>query len=505
MNGKILTARAGGHARRMLTAVALVAGLGGGALAIDTPVASAATAGPLCDGYSACSLAPYTTHNYQNEMSTLYWPGTGSSGVECTNYAAFVESSLYGVATPTYSLGHATNWAAAARAHGVTVNGTPTVGSVAQWNANDPDIGSDGHVAVVEEVGPNDSYIVISQDNWSSDTDKYGWAMILAGTPNQGEPWPDNFIHFSNTRGTSTLSSTQPDRLIQSTGNLYWTADSSGKVIQGGTVRELDQADVYRASKENELGHEQILYQESLPASSTARSVDFEAITYANVGGTWYGYFVVNYPLGNESQIKRVPLTGGAAVVLATSPAVIGTRDLVTDGSFLYWADAGGIRRVAIAGGTVQTLVSGGTFAHLGLDGSALYYSSANSILRVPASGGPSTTVVSAASAITAMYPPSSTNGNVYWGETNGSVSLYPGPYGSPYQLQAPQAGVIVTSVSVADNYILWGNCTANGCQVDGYDNGNLVSVPTSAPPIDVQGDAGAWYWGDFQLEKFTL
>ena len=228
----------------------------------------------------------------------------------------------------------------------------------------------------------------------------------------------------------------------------------------------------------------------------------------ANVGGAWYGYFVANYasyPSQHESQIKRVPLTGGAAVVLATSPAAIGNRDLVTDGSFLYWADAGGIRKMAITGGTVQTLVSGQTFAHLGLDGSVLYYSSGNSILTVPTSGGASTTVVSAASAITAMYPPSATNGNVYWGEANGSVSLFPGPHDSVYPLQAPGTGVSVTSVSVAGNYILWGERMPDGYEIDGYDNGNVVSVPTSSPPVDVQGDAGAWYWGDSDLEKFTL
>ena len=154
--------------------------------------------------------------------------------------------------------------------------------------------------------------------------------------------------------------------------------------------------------------------------------VDFEAITYANVGGTWYGYFVANYPLQNESQIKRVPLTGGAAVVLATSPAVIDNRDLVTDGSSLYWADADGIRKMAITGGTVQTLVSGQTFAHLGLDGPVLYYSSGNSILTVPTSGGASTTVVSAPSPITAIYPPSTANG-LLWGEANGSVNSFDG------------------------------------------------------------------------------
>ena len=487
----------------MLTTVALVAGLRDGTMGIDTPMASASpAAGPLCEGWTGCGVSPYTTHNYENVMSTSFWGMT--TGTDCTNYVAYVESSVYGVIPPNFHLGAAKDWATNAEHNGVTVDQTPTVGSVAQWNANDPDINSDGHVAIVEQVGPNNSYIVVSQDNWSSDIDDYGWALILADTPGQGEPWPDRFIHFPiTTRLPTTLSYTQPARLLQSTGNLYWTANQ----IQADT----SQANVFRASKGNEPGQELILCQES---QSGGTAVNFQAITYANVGGTWYGYFVTNYarwrqvgsyPTDVESQIKRVPLAGGAAVVLTASPAIIGDGDLVTDGSFLYWADADGIRKMAIAGGPIQTLVSGMAFAHLGLDGSVLYYSSGNTILTVPTSGGASTTVLSAASAITAMYPPSATDGNVYWGEDNGSVALFPGPSDSVYQLQAPSAGVSVTSVSVADNYILWGERYPDGYKVEGYDNGNVLSVPTSGPAVDVQGDAGAWYWADSDLEKFAL
>ena len=425
-------------------------------------------------------------------MSTSYWGM--NTGTDCTNYVAYVESSLYGVVPPNFHLGAAKDWADNAEANGVTVNQTPTVGSVAQWNADPPHINADGHVAIVEQVGPNDSYIVVSQANWSSDTDDYGWALILAGTPGQGEPWPDSFIHFPTARLPTTLSYAQPARLIQSTGNLYWTANQ----IQAG----MSQADVFRASKDNQPGQESILYQESQSATTP---VDFEAITFANVGGTWYGYFVANHPADAESQIMHVPLAGGAAVVLAVSPAVIGDRDLVTDWSFLYWADADGIRKMAITGGPVETLVSGTAFAHLGLNGSVLYYSSGNNILSVPTGGGASTTVVAASSAIMAMYPPSATDGNVYWGEDNGSVALFPGPYDSVYQLQGPSTGVSVTSVSVADNYVLWGERFPEGYKVEGYDNGNFLSVPTSGPPVDVQGDAGAWYWADSDLEKYAL
>ena len=417
-------------------------------------------------------------------------------GANCTNYVAFVESTAYGVATPKLRV-NAKDWAADAQADGFAVNQTPTVGSVAQWGAGDNNgvIGTDGHVAIVEQVGPGDSYIVVSQDNWHTDTDYYGWAKIVNEPDTPGaEPWPGNFIHFvsKGLGAIATLSYAQPSRLIQSNGNLYWTARLT---VQGRTA-----ADVYRASKTSEPGQERLLYQElSLPSSQ----VNFEAITCANVAGTWYGYFVANYPSQRESQIKRVPLAGGAAVVLATSPAAIGNRDLVTDGSSLYWADAGGIRRMAITGGAVQTLVSGGTFAHLGLEGTVLYYSSGNSILTVPTSGGVSSTVISALSPITAIYPPSTANG-LLWSEANGSVYSFGG--GDIYnQLQPPLAGVSVTSVSDAGGVILWSDCFPRWCQVDGEFWGGVVTVATSGPPVDAQGDAGAWYWGDSSgLEKFT-
>jgi hypothetical protein len=387
------------------------------------------------------------------------------------------------------------------------------VGSVAQWYANDnsPVIGTDGHVAVVEAVGPNDSYIVISQDNWHTDTSYYGWAKIWnePDAPNT-EPWPDNFIHFTSGGhgAAATLSYSRPNRLLQSTGNLYWTGAQTTQIVatrtvQGRaaqTVAGSSEAVVYRASKTNQPGQERILYAE---ASSPLSPVNFQAITYANVGGNWYGYFVANYPLWHESVIKRVPLTGGAAVVLATSPAAIGTRDLVTDGTFLYWADAGGIRKMAINGGTVQTLASGGAFAHLGLAGSWLYYSSGNNILDVPASGGASFTLVSAPSAITALYPPSTTNG-LLWGEANGSVTSLDGDI--YYEFQAPVAGVSVSSVSVAGSYVVWANCFPGWCQIVGNDDGSVVSVGTSGAPVDAQGDGGAWFWGDPSgLEKFAL
>jgi surface antigen len=119
-------------------------------------------------------------------------------GDNCTNYVAYVESTVYGVSTPTFNLGDGGLWAAAAAQNGVLVNHTPSVGSVAVWSGGSSGIPSEGHVAVVEAVGPDESYIVISQQHIAADPDGYDWTMINASpTLNQWEQWPNDFIHFS--------------------------------------------------------------------------------------------------------------------------------------------------------------------------------------------------------------------------------------------------------------------------------------------------------------------
>jgi hypothetical protein len=104
---------------------------------------------------------------------------------------------------------------------------------------------------------------------------------------------------------------------------------------------------------------------------------------------------------------------------------------------------------------------------------------------------------------VTAIYPPSSADG-LLWGEANGSVYSFEGD--TYAQLQAPVAGITVMSVSVAGNYIIWADCFPQWCQVYGNDGGSVVSVGTSGVPVDLQGDTGAWYWGDSGgLEKFVV
>ena len=178
----------------------------------------------VCSGYGACSVNGYTTHGYEAHAGVSYW--NMDAGNQCTNYVAYVESAVYGVPTPGYNLGNGGDWAANAAAHGVMVNNVPTVGAVAEWNGGEPGLPPPGHVAVVEAVGPDDSYIVISQQHIAADPGGYDWMQIAAGSQSW-EPWPDHFIHFLPYKTTAGAVQTPDD-------GGYWVAETDGEVSHYG-------------------------------------------------------------------------------------------------------------------------------------------------------------------------------------------------------------------------------------------------------------------------------
>jgi surface antigen len=185
------------RSRFVLIAVALALLMAITIAPLSTTVASAASASSiLCSGYSACSQSGFTTHGYQSHSDSSYW--LMYAGNNCTNYVAFVESATYQVPTPSFDLGNGGQWASAALTHGVLVNKTPTVGSVAVWVGGASGMTSSGHVAVVEAVGPHGSYVEISQQHMLV-TDGYDWVRIVPNaTGNQWELWPNEFIHFAS-------------------------------------------------------------------------------------------------------------------------------------------------------------------------------------------------------------------------------------------------------------------------------------------------------------------
>jgi surface antigen len=161
---------------------------------LTTSVSAAGMPSTLCTGYTGCAQGSFSTHGYQNASESSYW--RMYAGNNCTNYVAYVESTTFQVPTPTYDLGNGGQWAAAAAEHGVVVNDVPSVGAVAVWTGGMSGMPASGHVAVVEAVGPRDTYVVISQQHMIG-LDGYDWVRITHNPAgNAWEDWPTSFIHF---------------------------------------------------------------------------------------------------------------------------------------------------------------------------------------------------------------------------------------------------------------------------------------------------------------------
>jgi hypothetical protein len=171
----------------------------------------------VCDGYAACTAAGFPSHDYGGHAESSFW--LMSAGDECTNYAAYVEQTEYGVAAPGYILGDGGSWAMTAAAHGVAVDHTPTVGAVAEWDDGTDGIGGPGHVGVVEavgRVGERINWIDVSQQHIDSDADGYDWERIYArSSPSTWEPWPSHFIHFAGRPTNARLLAMYGGRLFQ--------------------------------------------------------------------------------------------------------------------------------------------------------------------------------------------------------------------------------------------------------------------------------------------------
>lgn len=155
----------------------------------------------LCAGYSPCNAPGLTTHGYESAAGESWW--SMYPGINCTNYAAYVESQIYGVPTPGVLLGDAFQWADRASEADVPVDQTPTVGSVAVWGSDAPGMGGYGHVAVVEAIGPEGTYVDVSQSGMGTADDGYSWERVYRDG-SSWESWPSSFIHFAGS-GSSTV------------------------------------------------------------------------------------------------------------------------------------------------------------------------------------------------------------------------------------------------------------------------------------------------------------
>jgi hypothetical protein len=292
---------------------------------------------------------------------------------------------------------------------------------------------------------------------------------------------------------TATLTSgpvslRRPDGLILSTGNLYFTSHDANF----GTVWRMAQSAV--------PGQEILLYAEL--------GALFGDIVFAQVGGAYFGYFFAIQADGTIA-IKRIPLTGGAATVLATLTDIDianSHRNLVTDGVNLYWQDVSSVRKMPIGGGGISELDScepNTPTAGVALQGANLIYASVRDIRYVPTAGTTippsSRTIVTAADRVTALH---AVLGLVYWGEQSGAIRV--AESGSAPETISTISGLVPTSISTSERGGVyaqaWTQCDSQSCRLHidvPEGESSMYDIDSDALGVSLAAASGTVFWGD--------
>jgi hypothetical protein len=283
------------------------------------------------------------------------------------------------------------------------------------------------------------------------------------------------------------VSYRNPDGLILSTGNLYFT------------YHDAATASVWRAAQSAVPGQEILLYSEP--------GARFGDIVFAEVDGAFWGYFFSEHG-GATIAIKRVPLSGGAATVLTSVTDVDvanSHRNLVTDGVNLYWQDVQSVRMMPIRGGAVTVLdeASPNTpTAGLALQDGNVIYASVADIRYVPISGAitpPSArTIVTASERVTTLH---SVLGFIYWGEEGGAIQV--ATSGSAPGTLSTIPGFVPTSISTSVHGGVyaqaWTQCDSQSCRLH-FDvpsgENSLYDIDRDALGVSV-ASSGNLFWGD--------
>jgi hypothetical protein len=304
-----------------------------------------------------------------------------------------------------------------------------------------------------------------------------------SGRPGTGEAPPTALSAVA----PSLVSFRKPDGMILSEGNLYFTShDDAG-------------AAVWRTAQTSTPGQERVLYWE--------QGARFGDIVFAQVDGRFFGYFFA--VRSGVVTIRRVPLEGGAATVLATVTGIDvenSRRNLVTDGVNLYWQDVAAVRKMPIRGGAVTVLDNSrpntptvGT-AGIALQGGRVIYASGENIRFVPTAGAITIplvrTIARASGRVTALHAVS--NG-IYWGEEGGAIRR---KVGATTTTLPSTAGLVPTSISTngftAGAAQAWTQCASQSCQLHFDFPVTSFSFEIGAGALGVTAiSSGNVFWGD--------
>ena len=265
----------------------------------------------------------------------------------CVLYAAY-RLMMNGLPDPG-NLGSASTWND--RAPAGSVNGTPAVGSIAQWER--------GHVAYVEEVRADG--IVTSDDNYGSNYTSRnfipygssGWPNVfihlrdqVVGPPTEGQYvshagsvyrivggaplYVSNWAHIGGAVATRTLTDAEfaALRTIPADGTLVW-GSAPGHPQSGSAYRIVGGAPVHVTDWARVGG-----------TTSSAMMVDLAAILHAGEGGVW-------------NHLRPIPADGTLIWGSAPGQPLHGSAYRITGGAPVAVTDWG---RIGAAPGTAQVV-----------------------------------------------------------------------------------------------------------------------------------------------------
>jgi|GEM_PF-2294780 len=181
-----------------------------------------ATTTTLCESTAyGCTTGGYSGTDPWGYSNYSCIRASNNTKHNCTSYAAF-KLAKNGVSNPG-RLGNASAWDDNARRYDITVNNTPAVGTIAQWDRN--------HVAYVEAVGPD--YIITTEDNCSFVQNGIEHGLVTRRKKiTTGSGWPDNFIHFKDASlkasSSPTVSGTPSVGAKLSASSGTWVSSTGG-------------------------------------------------------------------------------------------------------------------------------------------------------------------------------------------------------------------------------------------------------------------------------------
>lgn len=188
--------------------------------------------------------------------------------------------------------------------------------------------------------------------------------------------------------------------------------------------------------------------------------------------------------------VRRIAVGGGTAETIASAQS--SPSSLTVDSTSAYWlntGNAGGVMKVALAGGTPVALASNPQMpGDIAVDATSVYWTNDKSVMKVPLGGGPPVTLASSSQPV---YGIAVDVTNVYWAAA-GLISKTPVGGGASTSMGFAlgfQLAVDATNLYWADSASIMKMSLSGGAAV--------VLASNQDGPNDIAVDSNAAYWVD--------